>query len=56
MIDGLLNKNTFKDICGYFPASGKREIGLGPIFRPVMNSDQYRFQILLFQIDVLTLS
>ena len=32
------------------------EVRLGPVYRPFMNSDEYRFQILLFQIDVLTLS
>ena len=38
------------------PASGNGESWSGPVFRPFMYSDQYRFQIHLFQIDVPTLS
>ena len=41
----------------YISCVGKQEkIGLGPVFQPFMNSDQYRFQILLFHIDFPTLS
>ena len=51
----------FKDICGYFPCPHfpSRETwkaGLSPVFGPGMNSDHYKFQILLFQMDVATLS
>ena len=28
-----------------FPASGNRKVGLGPVFRPFTNSDQYRFLV-----------
>ena len=31
------------------------KVGLGPVFRPFMNSDQNIFQILLFQINAPTL-
>ena len=51
----------FKDICGYCPRAHflRREtekVRLGPVSRPNMNSDRYRFLILLFQNDVLPLS
>ena len=54
----LLTECTFKDICSYFPCAHflRREtdkVGLGLVFRPSMNSDRYRFQILLIQIDII---
>ena len=37
-------------------AKQKKLNSLGPVFRPSINSDRYRFLIPLFQSDILTLS
>ena len=37
-----------------FPASGNRELWSGSCLSQVMISDQYRFKILLFQINIPT--
>ena len=45
-----------KDPMRTFPASGNGEICLGPVFRPLTDSDQHSFPLFLCRVGVPTFS